>query len=213
VIDFDGTIAEIDVGDAICERFAPPAWRQVDQRWTRGEISLPEAQRQMWALVRGTRAQMQDYAREAATFRSGLAVLLGAARDRGYRVVVASGGFDFYIEAALSRIKAEVGVSMDAVHCNGARFENGGMIPVFSGAEDLGCPTCAVCKGTVCDRERASSGGRVVFVGDGHSDRCAIGRADAIAAVQGEALERLCGERRHPHLSFTDLAEVVPLLA
>ena len=52
VLDFDGTVTQKDIGDEICDRFAPPAWRDIDAAWVRNEISLPDAQRQMWALAR-----------------------------------------------------------------------------------------------------------------------------------------------------------------
>ena len=43
ILDFDGTVTDVDVGDAVCDRFAPPQWKLIDERWTRREISLPEA--------------------------------------------------------------------------------------------------------------------------------------------------------------------------
>jgi len=76
---------------------------------------------------------------------------------------------------------------------------------------DLACGRCAVCKGLVCDRARAD-GRRVIFVGDGASDRCAIGRADVLCAVRGSLLERACRERHTPHVPFDTLDEVLRAL-
>src|SRR5262245_62134838 len=83
VLDFDGTLTTTDVGDDLCDRFAPPGWRDVDQQWVRGELSLPEAQRRMWGMARATRAQALDGARAVGRLRPGLDALLDAAEARG----------------------------------------------------------------------------------------------------------------------------------
>src|SRR5258706_15873139 len=66
VLDFDGTVTLADVGDAVCERFADPSWRAIDDQWVRNEISLPEAQRRMWALARATREEAAEFLRGEA---------------------------------------------------------------------------------------------------------------------------------------------------
>src|SRR5205814_9315694 len=101
VIDFDGTVTYADVGDEICDRFADPRWRELDARWERKEIALPDAQLEMWAMVAAPPAEVLAYAREIGRVRAGLGELLDAAAARGVEVVLASGGFDFYIEAIL----------------------------------------------------------------------------------------------------------------
>ncbi|MSP59043.1 MAG: hypothetical protein EXR72_01660 [Myxococcales bacterium] len=186
VLDFDGTVTNADIGDAVCARFAPPEWRAIDDQWVRHEISLPEAQRRMWALCRATRAQALDGAREAGELRPGLDALLDGAAARGVDLWLASGGFDFYIEALL-------GARLDRFarrYYSTARF-GGDRISVSFPHADLACDRCAVCKGKVCDLARASGPGtEVLFVGDGHSDRCVIGRADRVAAVRGSHLAK-----------------------
>src|SRR3954449_7647296 len=101
VLDFDGTVTTKDIGDEVCDRFAPPAWRDIDAAWVRNEISLPEAQRRMWALARCTREEAVEYGKQAGPLRPGLDAFLDAATQAGARLWLASGGFDFYIEAIL----------------------------------------------------------------------------------------------------------------
>src|SRR5262245_12690928 len=145
VLDFDGTITTTDVGDAVCERFAPPTWREIDDRWVRHEISLPEAQRQMWGLARATRDEAAAFVRDHARLRPGLDALLAAAADRGVPVWLASGGFDFYI---LPLLGPRLGGIARALY-NTARFD-GDRIAVEFPHPDLACGRCAVCKGKVC---------------------------------------------------------------
>ncbi|HEX2571570.1 MAG TPA: HAD-IB family phosphatase [Polyangia bacterium] len=206
VLDFDGTLTDVDVGDAVCDRFAPPAWREIDKRWERREISLPEAQRGMWGLVRATREQALAGAREVGHLRPGLESLLGKAEGLGAEVWLASGGFDFYIEALLGEQRGRFA----RAYYNATRFEGDQLTVEFPHAA-LACSSCAVCKGKVCDLAR-ERGGPIVFVGDGHSDRCVIGRADRIAAVRGSHLARWCREHGVAVLEFDRLDEVEALL-
>ena len=202
VLDFDGTLTQVDVGDALCARFADPSWLEIDHRYARGELSLPEAQRQMWALFRASRERARAYALEVGVLRPGVDALLERARAKGYAIRLASGGFDFYIEAILgNRLE-----HFTSVHCNSARFTGETMEPIF--AEGLACARCAVCKGEVLSRAGAQS----IFVGDGHSDTCAIGKASRLFAVRGGRLHRAAEEHGAKVTAFEDLAEVAALL-
>ncbi len=206
VLDFDGTVTEKDVGDEVCDRFAPPAWRDIDAAWVRNELSLPEAQRQMWALARCDRPEALAYAKQVGKLRPGLDALLESVHRAGGAAWLASGGFDFYIEAILhGRLPR-----FERTYFNSTRFIDGKVEVTFPHAS-LSCGRCAVCKGNVCDLARAS-GARVVFVGDGASDRCAIGRADVLCAVQGSLLARACEERKLPYVPFLELDDVIEAL-
>jgi 2,3-diketo-5-methylthio-1-phosphopentane phosphatase len=203
VLDFDGTVTDKDVGDEICDRFAPPTWRDIDAEWVRNEISLPEAQRRMWALARAEREAALAHARDVGHLRPGLDALLDGATARGWELWLASGGFDFYIEAILGERLQR----FTRVHYNRARFIEG-RIDVEFPHGDLACGRCAVCKGVVCDRARAVAT-QVWFVGDGASDRCVIGRADRVFAVSGSLLERACRERDAACTAFTTFDEIL----
>src|SRR5258706_4146790 len=101
VLDFDGTVTEKDVGDEVCDRFARTEWRDIDAQWVRNEISLPDAQRLMWGMARCERDEAVAWAHAIGHLRPGLDAFLDAAERAGARLWLASGGFDFYIEAIL----------------------------------------------------------------------------------------------------------------
>src|SRR5690242_12673823 len=90
VIDFDGTVTEKDIGDELCERFAGEGWKAIDDAWVRNEITLPEAQRRMWALCRAEREEAIAYARQVGHRRPGLAGLVAAVRKAGGELWLAS---------------------------------------------------------------------------------------------------------------------------
>jgi len=206
VLDFDGTITEKDIGDEVCDHFADPSWRDIDAAWVRNEISLPEAQRRMWALARAEREAAVAYARQVGHRRPGLSALFDAVEGLGGQVWLASGGFDFYVEALLGE---EAG-RFTRRYYNGTRFE-GGRIEVDFPHQALACARCAICKGKVCDLARTETD-NVVFVGDGSSDRCAVGRADRLFAVSGGILDRHCADQGAEATRFTSFDEVVAAL-
>jgi 2,3-diketo-5-methylthio-1-phosphopentane phosphatase len=199
VLDFDGTVTQKDIGDEVCDRFATPEWRQIDAMWVRNEISLPEAQRRMWALARCSREQAVAYSRDIGHLRAGLDEFLERAPGPLW---LASGGFDFYIEALLGDRLAR----FERTFFNRTRFSNGGIELDFH--EGLSCTKCAVCKGRVCDLARAR-GAEVMFIGDGASDRCAIGKADRLCAVEGSMLARGCEAKGVEFRSFQRLDELL----
>ena len=206
VLDFDGTVTEKDIGDEICARFADESWKAIDDQWVRNELTLPEAQRRMWALARCSREEAVQHAREVGHPRPGLHALLAAVERAGGEVWLASGGFDFYVESLLAAESSR----FSRRYYNATRFANGGVEVTFP-HEALACSRCAVCKGKVCEEAKALAE-RVIFVGDGSSDRCAVGRCDALFAVEGGILDRHCTERGAPVTRFRTFDEVTRAL-
>ncbi len=212
ILDFDGTVTRDDIGDLICGRFAPPRWREIADRWARGDLSLSEAQRQMWALCRCTLADAVAYAHEVGVLRPGLDRLLTAAAAAGVPVTLASGGFDFYIEPLLGQARLN---SLSSRFYNRARF-HGEIVKIEFPHGDLSCARCAICKGRVCQNVRVAVAGPIAFVGDGFSDRCILDhvgqKVDAIFAVRGSDLDRLLLAEGAPAQRFDDLHEVAAAL-
>src|SRR5207248_2940434 len=90
------------------------------------------------------------YSRAIGGERPGLDALLDGVRGAGGALWLASGGFDFYIEAILDGRMGR----FERAYFNRARFAGGGVEIDFPHG-DLACGRCAVCKGLVCDRARA----------------------------------------------------------
>lgn len=203
VSDFDGTLTTADVGDRICARFAPPEWEEWDRRWLRGEVSLPDAQREMWRLVRASDGELRAYAREVGALRSGATALLDAARDGRIELVIASGGFAFYIDEILG----ERAYDCAQIFCNDLQVGDAGCEPRFPHRSEA-CATCGVCKRLIVARYVAEER-EVIFVGDGSSDRCAARAAPALFAVAGGTLAQHCDAEDIAYTPFTALDEVV----
>lgn len=199
VCDFDGTLALEDLGDALCARFADPSWREHEAAWHEGRLSLPEAQRRMWATVRADAETLREAAMELGALRPGADALFEAARRGDIELVIASGGFDLYVEPLLGGRRALV----SALYCNHLEPSSDGAVPHFPHAE-LAKGPYAICKAEVVRRHRAAH-----FCGDGSSDRSVTDTEVTIHAVRGSLLETWCNERGHACVPFDDFQQVL----
>jgi 2,3-diketo-5-methylthio-1-phosphopentane phosphatase len=199
--DFDGTITQRDTLHVIVETFGEGGvWGSIEPRLRAGEITLEEAMERQFAEVRATPEEVRRTVLREAPLRPGFHEFLDWARDRGHRVAILSSGFRSVIEAVL----AAGGVTGVPIHSHEARFSPEGCRLVWS---DRG-ERCELC-GRPCKRHDLAGhlrGERLVYVGDGISDRCAAKMADLVFARDGLA-EHLAAEG-HPYLPFEDFFEV-----
>jgi 2-hydroxy-3-keto-5-methylthiopentenyl-1-phosphate phosphatase len=203
VLDFDGTLTETDVGRAMCERYADPSWEKSIQQWLNGEITFREAQQQVWSTIGASRAELIRYAHTIGSLRAGADHLFEAAQNGLVELVLASGGFDLYIEELLG---ARIELFRECFY-NELHLTERGIYATFP-HEDLACKGCAVCKAKVIGRY-IKPARRVLFCGDGSSDRCALSAESEIFAVRGSGFEEYCRTKGVRFTAFDDFRTVL----
>ena len=201
LIDYDGTVSLLDVGDELLARhFSDRAEvARLDALYDAGGIGSRELMR--W--------DMDVLPRDAQLLRSEAAAMpqdrdfpsfVLAARARGALVEVVSDGLGFYVGSNLEAL----GVSDVFVATNANTVTDGGAGMSFP----FGHPSCFVC-GT-CKRERVrlhqADGRVVVFIGDGTSDRFGAAHADIVFAKDG--LARICRAEGWPFHPWSDFAQL-----
>lgn len=199
-LDFDGTITTTDVSVHLLERLADPSWRDVEDRFLRGQIGSRECQVAQWAMLsRVGESTLRAVAAEVGTDPD-VGSLVSELRARGTEVTVLSDGFGFYIRDAL----AAAGLDDVPVLTNAPDFATGRLeFP----HEDRCCPctTCGTCKQAPIrdahDRDRIT-----VLVGDGASDRKAALLADHVFAK--DPLAEWCVTADVPFVAVDTLADV-----
>lgn len=204
LIDYDGTISLTDVTDEVMATHVPGVWEEAAALYDAGrmgsrrlmawEMDLVEADPS--ALLATAAAQPHD---------PGFVPFVRLAQAAGIPIEVVSDGFGFFIRPALQAMGVgELPVVTARTVFTGRRarleFPNGH-------------PTCLIC-GT-CKRQRVlahrAAGRRVVFIGDGESDRYAAGYADVVFAKRH--LERICVEAGWPYQPWTGFGEIHAWLA
>jgi len=203
--DFDGTVAPVDVGARLMNRFStatPSEQAALEARWRTGALghrALTEAE---CAFLRCDERQAVEFVRGFALDPE-FARFARRAEERGDAVGVVSEGFEFYIRLLLER----EGLERLPVSSNRLTFEGGRARPEFPHA-GRSCGRCGNCKGAEVRAWRAR-GFRTVLIGDGLSDRCGAREADAVLA-RGDLLEWCRSEGLEAH-EARDFAAVTAL--
>jgi 2-hydroxy-3-keto-5-methylthiopentenyl-1-phosphate phosphatase len=204
VVDFDGTITQEDVLDAIARTFGDlEVYREVDEALDRNGITLHEVLRREFAPVTAPMEEVVEWVLANAHVRPGFRELVDLAREQGWRLVVVSSGFRQFIQPVLER----EGVGDVELVSNEAEPDpSGWRISFFDESE---CRTC----GEACKRltvRAVAPDGEIVYVGDGYSDRCAAEDADRVFARRG--LEAYLRERGVSYTHFEDFHDVIAAL-
>ena len=180
--DFDGTITQRDTLHVIVEAYGEHGlWERLEPRLRVGEITVEQAMQEEFAAVRATADQVREVVREQAPIRDGFREWVDWCAFKEHRLVVLSNGFQSVIEPVL----ADVGLGHLEVVAHDACFASDGCRLVWS---DRG-ERCALC-GRPCKREPLRQlwrGERLVYLGDGISDRCVSLMADLVFARDGLA--------------------------
>ena len=199
--DFDGTITQRDTLHLIVDAFGTRGlWESIEPRLRAGEVTLEQAMQEEFATVRATPQQVMELVLREAGIRPGFAELVRWSRARGDRFIVFSSGFRSVIQTALDHWgfgDLEI-VSHEAV------FTPEGCRLVWSDRGET-CPEC----GRRCKRHdlRGRLGGeRLVYIGDGISDRCGARMAEVVFAR--DDLARDLSADGHPFVPFDDFVDV-----
>lgn len=200
LLDFDGTISRVDVGDELMARHAPDLElvREKDRLYDLGAIGSRALMAwDMEVLPRDPELLRREAA--AMPLDETVVPLVETVRAAGAVVEVVSDGMGFYVEGLLAGLGLDLPVATNAT------------VPGLGGAGmsfPYGHPTCLVC-GT-CKRQRVllhrAAGRAVVLVGDGASDRYAAAHADVVFAKG--SLARHCARLGREHLAWERLSDV-----
>ncbi len=173
--DFDGTITQGDVTDALLEELADPGWRAIESEWAEGLIGSRECLARQVALIRGGWAAMARTI-ERITVDPTFPAFAAWCRARGVALRIVSDGFDRVIHTLLAR----EGVAVDAVFANRLiESPNGPLSLDFPmPPTDRSC-SAGLCKCRVLEENTSTL---QVVIGDGRSDWCWAQRADLLFA-------------------------------
>jgi 2-hydroxy-3-keto-5-methylthiopentenyl-1-phosphate phosphatase len=192
IVDWDGTATTEDTLIKAMEEFGDwQVYLDASAALKRGEITLHEEIRRDAA---GIKAQLEDVQRwlvERMELRPGFREFAEIQRP-----VIVSSNFRQLIQPILEKEELELEVRANEVewHPDGwrASFRNG--------------ETCGTC-GEPCKRADLPAGEKVIYIGDGYSDRCAAQAADRVFArdtLAGYLDDR--GVAYEPYEDFFDIA-------
>jgi len=195
VLDWDGTVTEVDSLNMALERFADhgiydEAERGLERGWTLREVIDYE-----FAGMRVGLDEVVAWLVEHVRIRRGFREFA-----ERFRPVILSSSFVETIEPVLAREGVRVPVLANEVASSGAPGWT------IRWRDDTVCAHCS----ESCKRGSLPTDGDVVFVGDGYSDRCAALAADRVFARDG--LARYLDERGVVYEPFDDFVDLATAL-
>jgi 2,3-diketo-5-methylthio-1-phosphopentane phosphatase len=203
LVDFDGTIASLDTTDALLERFAAPAWRDIEEEWLAGRIGSRECMVRQIDLVRATPAELDAFI-AGIEIDPGFPEFVGLCERLGHGVAVLSDGLDRTVDAVLRRYGLEL-----PHHANHLEWRGEDRWRLTFPYARSDCRSLSGnCK---CHFGAGAAEELAVVVGDGRSDICVAGEADLVLAKG--ALRDHCMANHLPHFAFADFYEATELLA
>jgi 2,3-diketo-5-methylthio-1-phosphopentane phosphatase len=144
--DFDGTVAQDDVGNLLFRTFAAHGdAAEVVSRWERGEISSRECLEKEASLASCCADELRKFV-HARTIDPYFKDFHDFARQRGIEVVVLSDGLDFYIEQILIRN----GLGQIEFFANQLRLEGQKMRVNSRGTTCSNAPIAVAARPTTC---------------------------------------------------------------
>lgn len=204
ICDFDGTAAQNDVGNLLFHTFGDSRCLDAVDLWKEGKISSRECLIRECQTTHVTKSALEKFV-DAQKLDPHFSDLALYAQSQQIAMEIVSDGLDFYIERILKNYHLDSHLKIRANHLifvgeNQIRPE----FPYF----ESGCGHCGNCKGHHVRRAK-SDGSRVIYIGDGLSDRCGAQEADIVFTKRGRDLLKFCRENRIAHFEFQDFSDVL----
>jgi len=201
--DFDGTVTVEDVSFIILDAFARGDWRKLNDEYEAGKMTVGRFNREAVAMLRTTRKAMLEAIAGKYKIRPGFPEFVRYCRNKGYRLVIVSNGFDSYI----GQILQELGLDDIEIHAANLKFSGGRVSTKYTGPD--GQEEDNSLKESFVDYF-LSQGYRIVYIGDGASDFKPARKCQKIFAR--ETLLQKCEAAGVPNTGYGDFHQIIKKL-
>ena len=210
-IDFDGTITRRDVGDSLFETFGGERCTELVAEYQEEKLSAAECFRRECAAC-GTvdLARFHEFL-AAQEIDPSFSRFVQFCRQREIEHTILSDGMDAYIKPILER-HGLGDVSLRANTLELARVDGSStvrFVPSFPYQDEV-CERCACCKRNHM-LASCSDDDRIVYIGEGYSDRCPARYADIVFAK--DDLLKYCQRENISYVAYRSFDDVVDRLS
>ncbi len=204
IVDFDGTIAPTDTVDALLERFADPAWQNIEEQWVANLLNSRQCMKAQLALVRADKTILEDFFQSIVIdpFFYDFVQYTSTFAD----VAVVSDGLDYPIRYALQKLH----IPRIPVYANRLEFLIYGLDISFPHTDTACAHQSGVCKCAVARSLNTDQDLPTVLIGDGRSDRCIAKSADYVFAKG--ALQQYCEDEGIIHTAFNSFNDILTVI-
>lgn len=201
--DFDGTVAERDVGHHFFGTFVTDkeVWNELIEHWKLGLISSKEClERELTCVVADrndldafiSNEKLDQYFKDFVDF----------CKKRSFELLIVSDGLDYYID----RMLMDSGLGHLDYRANRLILNNGNLSRIeFPHYNTMECTRCGNCKRSHLEKLR-KEGYDIVYIGNGYSDRCPAEFAGLVFA-KGDLLEH-CKQEKIQCIPFSNFRDI-----
>lgn len=173
--DFDGTIANDDVIDALLVRYGVPGWQRLEDEWRKGLIGSRECMQGQVALLDMSQAELDSHL-AGCEIDPEFPAFVAMTRELGAPLRVVSDGLDYAIHKILGRHGLD-GLPKAANHMRPVGLRAWQLSSPLRG-DGCGSGTCKC----ACAAQAHQAGNRTLLIGDGGSDFCVAEQVDFVFA-------------------------------
>jgi 2-hydroxy-3-keto-5-methylthiopentenyl-1-phosphate phosphatase len=202
LVDFDGTISQNDVGALLFETYSKKESPKIVSLWLKGDISSKECLQRVCELTDVSRSELKKFAL-SQKIDGKFPDFVDLCKCENLELAILSDGLDFYIKLILEKY----GLEKVPFYSNVLKFEKRKLRPEFP-YFDRGCGNCGNCKRYHLQNLRRRKE-KVVYIGDGLSDKCAVREADFVCAKND--LRKFCVKEDIKHYPFRDFEDVIQI--
>ena len=177
-VDFDGTITLTDTCALMVKSCAKDGWKELNDRWEKGELSTREVARKTFELFDCSYEDIIELMQTVEIDPHFREFVLRAERA-GCEIYILSDGYDRLIDFILKR----EGLDHLPTYSNVMVVEEtdaGTVFDINLPHYNPACGSCGTCKTTLL--KEFSGEDEIIYIGDGYSDRCPIKYSDVVYA-------------------------------
>ena len=212
VADFDGTITLQDSNDLLCLTHGNAENVQIEADYCAGIKNGRETMHRHFQAMRIDFDRYFDFLDQHIQIDPSFDAFLQRLRTQGIPFFIVSGGY----RQGILRILGEKRTQNIQIFANDL-LEKDGYLSPLSATEITACTEtigpCDNCKKVCLATIRHQSNKKILFIGDGMTDRCAGQEADLLFAKRGYALEKYCQKRELPYIPYADFNELITYLS
>ncbi len=198
--DFDGTISRRDGLKMVLDHFVGSGWRHIEEAMKSGQMPERQGLRLAMEQLKAPEPEVMQFLLNELKLDPGFSSFVNWAHRSGHELVILSSGFQEFIEPILHR----EGIEGIEVWANNILWDGRSWIVSERSGPRI-CQSQSHCK---CSSilKLSKKHEPVVFVGDGHSDRCAVKKADRVFAKAW--LANFCDEQKIPFEAYSSFFDV-----
>ncbi len=200
ISDFDGTINKRDLSEELT--VVVKQYPDLQEKISQGKIGTPEIYRRLFNHEGLSVQPLKDFYIEQAVVDEYFTSFLDFIKCYDASHVIMSDGFDTFIEGVLK--KAGIDESIPIFANKITDYDNRVTIDFPYSSKE--CDLCGVCKLDILKAMRPYFD-RVIYIGNGLSDTCAVKDADIVFAHS--TLKTYCNDNKIPAFYYNDYRDII----